>query len=30
MDFLKTLNLEQEVFDKIAYRNAQRLLGEAE
>lgn len=30
MEFLKSLNLEQEVFDKIACRNAQRLLGDAE
>ena len=30
MDFLKTLNLEPAVFDKIAYRNAQRLLGDVE
>ena len=30
MEFLQSLNLEPAVFDKIAYRNAQRLLGDAE
>ena len=30
MAFLKSLDLDREAFDKIAYRNAQRLLGEAE
>ena len=30
MAFLKSLDLEPAVFDKIACRNAQRLLGDAE
>lgn len=28
MDFIRTLDLEKDVFDKITYRNALRILGE--